>query len=135
MDFSFRGIFTALVGIVCYYLVAVYRELKAIRKSLEKIEKHLEQTNEAESESVGLSFPNGTTFAFDVQLKDFGRQKIPVIKEVRAITGLGLRETKEMVESAPVIIQKRVSHTAAENAKKRLEALGAVVEIVQRQPV
>ena len=104
-----------------------------IRKSLEKIEKHLEQPNETESGSVGLSFPDGTTF--DVQLKDFGRQKIPIIKEVHAITGLGLRETKEMVESAPVIIQKRVSHTEAEKVKKRLEALGAVVEIVQTQLV
>jgi len=135
MDFSFllRHIFIIFVGIVCYFLVEVYRELKAIRKSLENIEKHLERTNEAESESVGLSFPNGTTF--DVQLKGFGSKKIPVIKEVRAITGLGLREAKEVVESAPVIIQKRVSHTAAENAKKRLEALGAVVEIVQTQLV
>ena len=135
MDFSLllRGIFTILVGMVCYYLVAVYRELKVIRKGLEKIEKHLERTNQAESESVGLSFPNGTTF--DVQLKDFGTRKVHVVKEVRAITGLGLRETKEVVESAPVIIQKRVSYTEAENAKKRLEAFGAAVEIVQTQLV
>jgi len=72
MDFSFllRHIFIIFVDIVCYFLVEVYRALQAIRKSLENIEKHLERTNEAESESVGLSFPNGTTF--DVQLKGFG---------------------------------------------------------------
>ena len=46
---------------------------------------------------------------FDVQLKEIGGQKIPVIKEVRSITGLGLKEAKEKVESAPVVIQEGVS--------------------------
>ena len=135
MDFSFllRGIFTALVGVVCYYLVEVYRELKVIRKRLEKVEKHLERTNEVETEVVGLAFSDGTRF--DIHLKDFGASKIPIVKEVRAITGLGLRETKEMVESAPVIIQKRVKRVNAEDAKRRLEPLGAVVEIVPTQLV
>lgn len=135
MDFSFllRGIFSVLVGVVCYYFVAVYRELKVIRKGLERIEKHLELTNEAESKSANWSFSDGTTF--EVRLKNFGSQKIPVVKEVRTITGLGLRKTKEVVESAPVIIQKRMSRTEAENAKERLESLGAVVEIVQTQLV
>ena len=45
---------------------------------------------------------------FDVQLKEFGANKIPVIKEVRSITGLGLKEAKEKVESAPVVIQEGV---------------------------
>lgn len=56
MDFSFllRSIFTVLVGVVCYYLVEVYKELKVVRKRLDKIEEHLERTNEAEDESVGL---------------------------------------------------------------------------------
>ena len=67
---------------------------------------------------------------FDVQLKDFGSKKIPVIKEVRALTGLGLKEAKEKVESAPVVIQESVSKEDAEKAKEQLEALGAVVEIV-----
>ena len=67
---------------------------------------------------------------FDVQLKEFGAQKIPVIKEVRALTGLGLKEAKEKVESAPVAIQEGVSKEDAEKAKEQLEALGAVVEIV-----
>ena len=135
MDFSFllRGIFTTLLGIICYYLVAVYRELKTIRKRLEKVENQLERANRAESESADSSFPMGTMF--DVQLKDFGRQKMLVVKEVRAITGLGLRKAKEVVESTPVIIQKRVSPTEAENTKHRLESLGAVVEIGQSQLV
>lgn len=140
MDFSFllRGIFTTLLGMICYYLVAVYRELKTIRKRLEKVENQLEQARRAESESADLSFPKGTIpkgTIFDVQLKDVGHQKMLVVREVRAITGLGLRKTKEVVESTPVIIQKRVNHTEAENTKHRLEALGAVVEIIQAQLV
>lgn len=67
---------------------------------------------------------------FDVQLKDFGAKKIPVIKEVRAITGLGLKEAKEKVESAPVVIQEAVGKEEAEKTKAQLEELGAVVEIL-----
>ena len=67
---------------------------------------------------------------FDVQLKDFGGKKIPVIKEVRSITGLGLKEAKEKVESAPVVIQEAVSQEDAEKTKEQLEALGATVEIL-----
>ena len=67
---------------------------------------------------------------FDVQLKEIGGQKIPLIKEVRAITGLGLKEAKEKVESAPVAVQEGVSKEEAEKTKEKLEAVGAVVEIV-----
>ena len=67
---------------------------------------------------------------FDIQLKEFGANKIPVIKEVRSITGLGLKEAKEKVESAPVVIQEGVSKEDAEKAKEQLEELGAVVEII-----
>ncbi|MCY4554675.1 MAG: 50S ribosomal protein L7/L12 [Candidatus Poribacteria bacterium] len=67
---------------------------------------------------------------FDVQLKEFGAQKIPVIKEVRSLTGLGLKEAKEKVESAPVVIQEGVSKEDADKAKEQLEELGAVVEII-----
>ena len=67
---------------------------------------------------------------FDVQLKEFGAQKIPVIKEVRSLTGLGLKEAKEKVESAPVVIQEGVSKEEADKAKEQLEELGAVVEII-----
>jgi large subunit ribosomal protein L7/L12 len=67
---------------------------------------------------------------FDVQLKEFGANKIPVIKEVRALTGLGLKEAKEKVESAPIVIQEGVSKEDAEKAKAQLEEIGAVVEII-----
>ena len=67
---------------------------------------------------------------FDVQLKDFGSKKIPVIKEVRSITGLGLKEAKEKVESAPVVIQEGIAKEEAEKTKEQLEALGAEVEII-----
>ena len=67
---------------------------------------------------------------FDVQLKEIGANKIPVIKEVRAISGLGLKEAKEKVESAPTVIQEGVSKEDAEKFKAQLEAVGATVEIL-----
>ncbi len=66
---------------------------------------------------------------FDVILTDAGGQKIQVIKEVRAITGLGLKEAKELVESAPKPVKEGVSKEEAEEIKKKLEAVGAKVEI------
>lgn len=66
---------------------------------------------------------------FDVILTDFGAKKINVIKAVRALTNLGLKEAKEMVEGAPAPVMQAVSKDAAEDAKSKLEAEGAVVEI------
>ncbi|HFC97102.1 MAG TPA: 50S ribosomal protein L7/L12 [Thermosulfurimonas dismutans] len=66
---------------------------------------------------------------FDVILTEAGGQKIQVIKEVRAITGLGLKEAKELVESAPKPVKEGVSKEEAEEIKKKLEAVGAKVEI------
>ncbi|MEX0321122.1 MAG: 50S ribosomal protein L7/L12 [Puniceicoccaceae bacterium] len=66
---------------------------------------------------------------FDVVLKAFGSNKIAVIKEVRAITGLGLKEAKDMVEGAPKAIKEATSKDDAEDIKKKLEAAGAEVEI------
>ena len=66
---------------------------------------------------------------FDVVLKDAGSEKIKVIKEVRAITGLGLKEAKEIVESAPKTLKEGVSKEEAEKIKAQLTAVGAVVEI------
>jgi len=66
---------------------------------------------------------------FQVILKDFGKEKIKVIKEVRAITGLGLKEAKELVESAPKEVVRDVPKEEAEKVKKQLEAAGATVEI------
>jgi len=66
---------------------------------------------------------------FDVILKSFGSNKIQTIKEVRAITNLGLKEAKELVESAPKSIKEKVSKEEAEEIKKKLETVGAEVEI------
>ena len=66
---------------------------------------------------------------FDVILTSIGEKKINVIKEVRAITGLGLKEAKEAVESAPKAIKEGVPKEEAEEIKKKLEEAGASVEI------
>ena len=66
---------------------------------------------------------------FDVILTSIGEKKINVIKEVRGITGLGLKEAKEAVESAPKAIKEGVSKEEAEEVKKKLEEAGASVEI------
>lgn len=66
---------------------------------------------------------------FDVVLADAGDKKINVIKEVRAITGLGLKEAKEIVEGAPKTLKEAVAKEEAEEIKKKLEAAGAKVEL------
>ena len=66
---------------------------------------------------------------FDVILTEFGGNKIAVIKEVRAITGLGLKEAKELVEGAPKPVKEAVSKEDAEEVVKKLEAAGAKAEI------
>ena len=66
---------------------------------------------------------------FDVILKAAGASKLNVIKVVRELTGLGLKEAKELVESAPKTLKEAVSKDAAEDLKKQLEAAGAKVEI------
>jgi len=66
---------------------------------------------------------------FDVVIKSVGDQKIQVIKVVRELTSLGLREAKEAVEAAPTELLKSVTKEQAQAAKEKLEAVGAVVEI------
>ncbi len=66
---------------------------------------------------------------FDVVLKSFGAKKLDVIKAVREITGLGLKEAKEMVEGAPKNVKEGVSKDEAEALKKQLEEAGASVEL------
>ena len=67
---------------------------------------------------------------FDVILKEFGDKKIQVIKEVRALTALGLKEAKDLVDGVPKPVKKGVSKDEAEAAKKQLESAGAVVEVL-----
>lgn len=66
---------------------------------------------------------------FDVVLTEIGPKKINVIKEVRALTALGLKEAKDVVDSAPSTVIEAVSKEAAEEAKSKLEDAGAVVEL------
>jgi large subunit ribosomal protein L7/L12 len=66
---------------------------------------------------------------FNVILKDVGAKKINVIKEVRALTGLGLKEAKDVVDGAPSTIMEAVSKEAAADAKAKLEGAGAAVEV------
>jgi large subunit ribosomal protein L7/L12 len=66
---------------------------------------------------------------FDVVLGSFGDKKVAVIKAVRGITGLGLKEAKDMVESAPTTIKEGASKGEAEELKKQLEEAGATVEL------
>ena len=67
--------------------------------------------------------------SFDVVLQSFGEKKIEVIKVVRALTGLGLKEAKAVVEEAPKTVKEGVNKDEAEEAKKQLEAAGATVDV------
>ena len=80
--------------------------------------------------------PNGEAAAaveeqteFDVILASFGEKKINVIKEIRAITGLGLKEAKDLVESAPKSVKEGVSKDEGEELKAKLEGAGATIEL------
>jgi large subunit ribosomal protein L7/L12 len=66
---------------------------------------------------------------FDLVLKEVGDKKIQVIKEVRALTGLGLKEAKDLVDGAPKTVKEGISKADAEAAKKQIESAGAVCEI------
>jgi len=66
---------------------------------------------------------------FDVILASFGEKKVGVIKEVRALTGLGLKDAKDLVEAAPKAIKEGVNKEEAEKVKAQLESVGATVEI------
>tara|TARA_B100001142_G_scaffold201930_1_gene200421 strand:- start:1846 stop:2226 length:381 start_codon:yes stop_codon:yes gene_type:complete len=66
---------------------------------------------------------------FDVVMSSFGENKVSAIKAVRAITGLGLKEAKDLVESAPASVKEGVSKDESEEVKKQLEEAGATVEI------
>ena len=66
---------------------------------------------------------------FDVILKSFGEKKIQVIKEVRSLTSLGLKEAKDLVDGAPKPVKEGVSKDEAEEVRSKLEAVGATIEI------
>ena len=79
--------------------------------------------------AAGEAAPVEEKSEFTVFLTAVGDKKINVIKEVRSITGLGLKEAKDLVEGAPKEVKKNVPKTDAEEAKKKLEAAGAKVEL------
>ena len=83
----------------------------------------------AAAPAAGSAAPAEEKSDFTIFLTAFGDKKINVIKEVRALTGLGLKEAKDLVEGAPKEVKKGVPKKEAEEAKKKLEAAGAKVEL------
>jgi large subunit ribosomal protein L7/L12 len=83
----------------------------------------------APAAAAGGAAPAEEKSEFTIFLSSFGDKKINVIKEVRAITGLGLKEAKDLVEGAPKEVKAGVAKKDAEEAKKKLEAAGAKVEL------
>ena len=79
--------------------------------------------------AVGAAPAEEEKTEFDVRLQEIGPNKINVIKAVREITSLGLREAKELVESAPARVKEGIAKDEAESAKSKLEEAGAVVEV------
>ncbi len=79
--------------------------------------------------AAAAAAPTEEKTEFDVVITDAGPKKIQIIKEVRALTNLGLKEAKELVESASPTVLQGVSKEAATDAKARLEAEGAVVQV------
>ena len=83
----------------------------------------------AAAPAAAAAAPSEEKTEFTIFLASAGDKKINVIKEVRAITGLGLKEAKDLVEGAPKEVKKGVSKKDAEEAKKKLETAGAKVEL------
>jgi large subunit ribosomal protein L7/L12 len=115
-------------------LIAAFKELTIIE--LSEFVKQFEETFEVTAAAVAVAGPAGGAAEeaeeqteFDVILEAAGDKKIAVIKEVRAITSLGLKEAKEVVDSAPKAVLEGVTKEAAEKAKEALEAAGATVTV------
>ena len=83
----------------------------------------------AAGSGAGAAGPAEEKDSYAINLKAAGDQKINVIKAVREITGLGLKEAKDIVDAAPKIVKEGVKKEEAEEAKKKLEAAGATVEL------
>jgi len=77
----------------------------------------------------GAEAPKEEKTSFNIELKSGGAQKIQVIKALREITGLGLKEAKDMVEAAPKTVKENLKKEEAEEMKKKLEEAGATVEL------
>jgi large subunit ribosomal protein L7/L12 len=120
-------------------LISVFEEMTVLelKEFLDAFEDRFEVTAAAPVAVAAVAAGGGGEAAaaeeekdeFDVVLTAFGDKKIGVIKEVRGITSLGLKEAKELVESAPANILEGVSKEDAEKAKETLEAAGGTVEL------
>ncbi|MGA7204618.1 MAG: 50S ribosomal protein L7/L12 [Specibacter sp.] len=115
-------------------LIEAFKELTIIE--LSEFVKQFEETFEVTAAAVAVAGPAGAAAAeeeeqteFDVILEAAGDKKIAVIKEVRAITSLGLKEAKDVVDSAPKAVLEGATKEAAEKAKEALEAAGATVTL------
>ena len=116
-------------------LIEAFKELTIIE--LSEFVKLFEETFEVTAAAVAVAGPAGGGAAeeaeekteFDVILVEAGANKINVIKEVRVITSLGLKEAKDLVDGAPKPVKEGVSKAEAEDIKKKLEAAGAKVEV------
>ena len=114
-------------------LIEAFKELTIIE--LSEFVKLFEETFEVTAAAVAVAGPAAAAEEaeektdFDVILEAAGDKKIAVIKEVRAITSLGLKEAKDVVDSAPKAVLEGVTKEAAEKAKEQLEAAGATVTL------
>ena len=115
-------------------LLSAFKEMTIIE--LSEFVKEFEETFDVTAAAVAVAGPAGGGEAaaeekteFDVILESAGDKKIAVIKEVRAITSLGLKEAKELVDGAPKALLEGVAKDAAEKAKEALEAAGATVTV------
>ncbi|MCS3491151.1 MULTISPECIES: 50S ribosomal protein L7/L12 [Micrococcaceae] len=115
-------------------LLSAFKEMTIIE--LSEFVKEFEETFDVTAAAVAVAGPaaGGEAAAeekteFDVVLESAGDKKIAVIKEVRALTSLGLKEAKELVDAAPKALLEGVAKDAAEKAKEALEAAGATVTV------
>ncbi|MGO4383289.1 50S ribosomal protein L7/L12 [Specibacter sp. RAF43] len=116
-------------------LIEAFKELTIIE--LSEFVKKFEEVFEVTAAAVAVAGPAGGGAAeaeeeqteFDVILEAAGEKKIAVIKEVRSLTSLGLKEAKDVVDSAPKAVLEGVTKEAAEKAKEALEAAGATVTL------
>jgi len=117
---------------------AILEEIKALTiLELSDLVKAIEEEFGVSAAPVAVAAVGGAAPAaaaeekteFDVVLKSFGAKKLDVIKVVREITGLGLKEAKEMVDGAPSVVKEGMAKADAEGLKKQLEEAGAEVEL------
>ena len=123
------------------HLKSIVEELRKIAQNLDKLQQHLSHKKDAEEsrDAIAGEATDSTVQREEMSREGYGvllescgkaHQKADVIVFVSDITGLSLKEAKEKVETAPVIIQEGISREAAEEIKERLEVLGVVVKIL-----